>query len=115
MTREVAKTYHRLLTSAATTNETSVKTDPGTIRFAQGNNLSASPRYLKFYNKASAPTVGTDTPVLTIRLPGLAAFHINLSAYLSVGIAYAITGALADADTTAIASGDIEAFNLGYE
>lgn len=33
------------------------------------SNINAAARYLKLYNKASAPTVGTDTPVLTIPLP----------------------------------------------
>ena len=33
------------------------------------SNPTATAAYLKLYNKASAPTVGTDVPVLTITLP----------------------------------------------
>jgi len=107
----------RLLSSAATTNATSVKATAGDLFKVSGNNTVASKRYLKLYNKATAPNVGTDTPVLTFVLPASAPFAIDLAAngqYFSAGIAYAITGAAADADTTAIAAGDIECLNLTY-
>jgi len=107
----------RLLSSAATTNATSVKAAAGDLFKVSGNNTVASKRYLKLYNKASAPTVGTDTPVLTFVLPASAPFAIDLGAsgqYFATGIAFAITGAAADADTTAIAAGDIECLNLTY-
>lgn len=71
---------------------------------------------MKIYNKASAPTVGTDVPIKTIVLLASAAFDFSIPKgfYLGTGIAFAITGAIGDADTTAIGSGDIEAFNLEY-
>jgi hypothetical protein len=108
--------YARLLSSAATTNATSVKATPGDVFKFTGNNTTATKRYLKFYNKASAPTVGTDTPILTFPLLGSAAFDISITqgAYFSTGIAYAITGAAADADTTAVSAGDIECLNILY-
>lgn len=106
---------NRLLSSAATTNAVSVKVTAGDVHKITGNNTVASKRYLKLYNKASAPTVGTDTPVLTFVLAASAPFDINLSGhYFSTGIAYAITGAAADADATAIGAGDIECMNLTY-
>ena len=107
----------RLLSSAATTNATSVKATAGDLFKVSGNNTVASKRYLKLYNKASAPTVGTDTPVLTFVLAASAPFAIDLGPtgqYFAAGIAFAITGAAADADTTAIAAGDIECLNLTY-
>jgi hypothetical protein len=106
----------RLLSSAATTNATSVKASAGTVRKIICNNTVASDRFLKFYNKASAPTVGTDTPILTLTLPA-STKNIQLPLddhYFSTGIAFAITGAAADADTTAIAAGDITALNITY-
>lgn len=111
-----ASTTARLLSSAATTNATSVKASAGDLFKIVGNNTTATKRYLKLYNKASAPTVGTDTPVLTLPLPGSAAFDISITAgyYFSTGIAFAITGAAADADTTAVVAGDIECLNLVY-
>lgn len=57
-------------------------------------NVNASVRYLHLYNKASAPTVGTDTPVLTIPLLGASVQHINwtdIGQAFSTGIAWAYT------------------------
>lgn len=107
----------RLLSSAATTNATSVKTSAGKLVKLRGYNAVASVRYLKLYNKASAPTVGTDTPVLTLALPASSAFEFDMGALglpFATGIAYAITGAAADADTTAVAAGDITCLNVLY-
>lgn len=59
---------HRLLASAATTNATSVKTSVGRLAQIRGYNAGAAGRYLKLYNKASAPTVGTDTPCAYVRV-----------------------------------------------
>jgi hypothetical protein len=107
----------RLLSSAATTNATSVKASAGDLYKITGfNTAAATKRYLKLYNKASAPTVGTDTPVMTISLAAASPFDFSFAGghYFSTGIAYAITGAAADADTTAIVAGDIECLNLTY-
>ena len=57
------------LTSAATTNATSVKTTGGTIYNIVASNTGVTDVYLKIYNKASAPTVGTDIPVHTCVIP----------------------------------------------
>jgi hypothetical protein len=106
----------RLLSAAATTNATSVKTSAGDLFKITGYNAAATPRYLKLYNKASAPTVGTDTPVHTIYLPASSRFTeaFDTPFYFSTGIAYAITGAGADADTTALTAADILAMNVSY-
>lgn len=112
----IASTY-RLLSAAASTNATSVKTSAGRIYQLVGYNVSTGVRYLKLYNKASAPTVGTDTPFKTIAIPPGQAFVIDngdLGYYCSAGIAFAWTQAVTDADTTALAAGDIVAFNLDY-
>lgn len=107
----------RLLSSAATTNATLIKASAGRLFLIIGRNNAASIRYLKFYNKASAPTVGTDVPVLTIALDASSRFEIDLNPYgqfFTTGIAFAITGALADNDTTAIAAADILALNAWF-
>lgn len=104
----------RLLSSAATTNATSVKISSGTVTQLNGYNAAATPRFLKFYDKASAPTVGTDTPRMTLYLPAGMAFVFDCADFYAAGIAYAITGAAADADTTAIAVGDILCLNVDY-
>ena len=107
----------RLLSSAATTNATLIKASAGRLFLIIGRNNAASIRYLKFYNKASAPTVGTDVPVLTIALDASSRFEIDLNPYgqfFTTGIAFAITGAVADNDTTAIAAADILALNAWF-
>lgn len=95
--------------SAATTNATSTKGSGGTIWSVVVSNNNASARYLKLYNKASAPTVGTDTPVIVIPIPALSFATINGGANgirFSTGIAWALTGLPADSDTTAVSAGE---------
>lgn len=57
------------LASAATTNSTNVKASAGQIYHIAATNNGTSAAYLKFYNKASAPTIGTDVPVWRLMLP----------------------------------------------
>jgi hypothetical protein len=99
------------LISLATTNATSVKASAGTIGEVYAFNTSASTKFLKIYNKASAPVVGTDVPIITIAIAPSAECQFRISDIggmrLATGIAYAITGAAADADTTAVAAGDV--------
>lgn len=104
-------TTHKLI-SAATTNATSVKASAGAVAGGYLFNTSAAVKFVKFYNKASAPTVGTDIPVFTLPVPvglgvGLAEMFDNFGMYFSTGIAYAITGAAPDADATVVVAGDV--------
>lgn len=103
-TSQGASTLHHLI-SAATTNATSVKTSAGVINDIMVSNASASAKYFKLYNKASAPTVGTDMPVKTILVPAGSTICIGCGPFgirLTTGIAYALTGGIAVADTTAV-------------
>jgi hypothetical protein len=108
---------HKLF-SAATTNATSVKASAGKLVGGVIANMTTSVRYFKLYNKASAPTVGTDTPVYTFPLQPNTTYYVAdmiamLGDQFAAGIAYAITGGLPDSDTTAIAANDV-AVNLAY-
>ena len=111
-------TIARLL-SAASTNATSLKGSAGVLGIVYAVNLNAAVRYLKFYNKATAPTVGSDTPVLTLPIPASttgAGFALNVGPNgwsFSTGIAYATTTGIADADTGAVAANEI-ILALGY-
>lgn len=105
----------RIVSAAASTNATSAKASAGDLISAMGYNATITVRYLKFYNKASAPTVGTDVPVLTIALAPSSAFERSLDAlYFSTGIAYAMTTGSADADTGALTAGDVLGLNVVY-
>lgn len=110
------------LTAAATTNATSVKATAGTLYGIQCSNPSASIKYLKLYNKASAPTVGTDVPVMTIAVPPQntgtpTAFSLVIGGVVgyrfATGIALATTGNMADTDTTGVAAGELK-ITLSY-
>lgn len=99
--------------SAASTNATSAKASAGQVYTIMAHNINASVRYLKLYNKASSPTVGTDTPVLTLPIPGNSAgagFVLDTGGSgiaFSTGIAYAITTGVADSDTGAVSANEI--------
>lgn len=99
--------------SAASTNATSVKGSAGQVYTVIAHNINAAVRYLKLYNKATAPTVGTDTPVMTLPIPANAAgagFVLDtggMGIAFATGIGYAITTGVADADTGAVAANEI--------
>jgi hypothetical protein len=102
--------------SAATTNATSVKTSSGVLNQAILTNNAATIAYIKFYNKASAPVVGTDVPIATFSIPANGVPLVitpPVGIAFSTGIAYAITGAAADADATAVAVNQVTGI-LGY-
>ena len=99
------------INSAATTNATSVKSTAGTLYGVTASNVGAGAAYLKLYNKASAPTVGTDVPVLTIPIPASSVQNIKFGTAghrFTTGIALAITNLAADSDTTAIAANQVK-------
>ncbi|UFZ05467.1 hypothetical protein LQG66_03885 [Bradyrhizobium ontarionense] len=109
--------YHKAI-AAATTNPTSVRNAAAVVTGGQIFNASASVKYFKLYNKASAPTVGTDVPIETWGIPAggflpVAELIGTAGLRLTTGLAYAITGAAADSDTTALAAGDV-IVNLHY-
>lgn len=95
--------------AAATTNATSLKASAGNIARIDLFNVAAYDVFVKFYNKASAPTVGTDTPVWTAPLKAGTGYSSDFlfGKSFATGIAYAITKLVADADTTAVAAGDV--------
>lgn len=108
---------HYQLISEATTNATSVKASVGVINWLSAWNNSDFDAYLKIYNKASAPTVGSDTPVYTFYLPaGLPPTTIvgTYSDRLATGIALAITRLPAVADTTAVGASEV-GVNINYD
>jgi len=100
--------------AAASTNPTSVKASAGTVEEIVLFNTTAAALYVKFYDKASAPTVGTDTPAFTLQVPanGSVIVPAAIAKPFLNGVAYAITGAVADSDTTAVTAGSITGYLL---
>lgn len=96
------------LVSAATTNGASVKATAGNLFELSLFNVTAATVYLKLYNKASAPTVGTDVPIMTIPVAAGALYNAQfgrLGKRFSTGIAVALTANGIATDTTAVAAG----------
>jgi hypothetical protein len=102
--------------SAASTNATNVKASAGQVYAVHCMNTNAALRYLKLYDKASAPTVGTDTPVITVPLPTNAPVVIQPACGIAFanGIGFAMTTGIADSDATAVAANEI-VLNLLYK
>lgn len=104
------------LHAAGSTNATSLKASAGVLLTYSAINNATAARFLKFYNKASAPTVGTDTPLFTIPLaPDQGGANLDMPSGgipFSTGIAYAMTLNEGDSDTNAVTAGDIDGFLL---
>lgn len=109
-----AASVSRIVSAAGSTNATSAKASAGILKSVSGYNAIGSTLYLKFYNKASSPTVGTDTPVITIAMPPYGPFAIPLNLTMSTGIAYAMTTGSADSSTAALTAGDVLGLNVFY-
>ena len=96
------------IVSAASTNSTLVKGSVGTLWGIRLYNNTSVKKFFKLYNKATAPTVGTDTPVETIIIPADGGLVLSVAAdEFSLGIGYGITNGAADNDTTAVAANDV--------
>jgi hypothetical protein len=107
------------IVSAGSTNATVAKASAGQVYNIQVSNTNAAARYLKLYNKATAPTVGTDTPVWRMAIPGNTAgagFIVNADPGIAfgTGISYALTTGAADSDTGAVAANEI-LVNISYK
>lgn len=115
---EGGATTARLLSAAASVNNTLVKSSAGKLFFLGLTNKAAAIRYLKLYNKATTPAAGTDTPVATFEIAVTAVpQYIPLPAggwQFGTGLGFAITTGIADADTGVLTAGDIAALNAIY-
>jgi len=102
--------------SAATTNGALILTGTSGLQAFYATNIGAAVAYVKLYNKATAPTVGTDVPEMIIAVPaavgtvaGAATLPIGYSGFrFPLGLGIAITGLMADTDTTAVAAGQVK-------
>ncbi len=113
-----APTKTHYITSAATTNSTNVKAEPGSVFDMTLVNTTATIYYLRMYNRAAAPTCSSATGfVETIPIPasatgaGVVRVFPNGRVY-SVGIGYCLTGGGSSTDNTAAATGVY--ISIGY-
>lgn len=109
-----ATPFHRV--STADNNATSLAAKPGRLKSLLGLNLNTTtPRYVKFYDKASAPAPATDTPVYVAPIPTVGTANgseVSIpipdeGIQFLVGIAFAIVGGIADTDNTSISASEV--------
>lgn len=94
--------------TAATTNAQVVKASGGVLYELTFFNPTAAIIYVKLYNKATAPTVGTDVPIVTIPVPinGLVSLeHGFVGKRFTTGIALAVTAGPLATDVAVVAVG----------
>jgi hypothetical protein len=104
------------LNSLSGTNGQLINSSTTGVQFFYATNIGTTIAYVKLYNKATTPTVGTDVPEMIIAVPplasgvpGVATFPIGFNGLrFNLGLGLAITGGSADTDTTAVAAGQIK-------
>lgn len=105
-----------ILNSAATTNIALILTGTSGLQAFYATNTGATVAFVKLYNKATAPVLATDVPAMIIPVPaavsgvpGIATLPVGFSGFrFALGLGIAITGAVADTDTTAVAAGQVK-------
>lgn len=105
--------------SQASTNAVNVKNSGGTLGYICATNTNAAPRYVKIYDKATAPTVGTDAPIHVFMVPGNSSgagtnFAPPGGITFVNGFSFAMTAGSADSDSTPVAAQEV-IFNYGYQ
>ena len=85
-------TIHRKVAAGTSADATNIKASAGVVYGVVAVNTGSAACYLHFYNSASAPTVGTTTPVVTFPLPasGGIAFPLTHGMAFSTGIGLGI-------------------------
>lgn len=100
------------IVAANSDNSTSLKGSAGTVYGVQLSGIGSAPAYLKFYNKATAPTCGSDAVVAQYMIPANStaangggnnvAFPVGKN--FSTGIGYCVVAGLPDSDDTSVAA-----------
>lgn len=107
------KRFH--LVTAATTNAAVLSAIP--CGFDGMSGWSTVVCYLKIFDKATAPTLGTDVPVMTIMLPANVPQRIDFGVETfpcKFGLAIAVTLNPADNDTTVLAAANTSGVDIFY-
>lgn len=106
------------LTTGSSTNLTQVRNSPSTVKGIIAVNTAAYAIFVKLYwfvptATASAPTVGTTLPQVTILIPALGTTTGGIQQSFTEGFSggngnlwIAVTKLAADSDTTAVVAGD---------
>lgn len=103
---QAASPYKRI--STASNNATLVQTGRAWLYGLSVNNTNAAVRYLKFYDKATAPNPASDVPVLTIPLAASSTVHLPFDAPVAFrnGLGFALVTGISDSDNTAVGASE---------
>ena len=96
--------------AAAGTNAALLKASAANLVELYASNLTASFKFVKLFNKSTAPVPGTDTPIRTYAIPPNSTIVLNTVAGARVftsGLGIAITGGAAALDATPVAAADV--------
>jgi hypothetical protein len=107
--------------STNSTNATSVKASAGTVfnmiihNTHSGGGGGGSSITVRFYDKATAPTVGTDVPMIIIHVGSSTSKEVNFTSGITFtnGIAYALTAGDSLLDATAVDADGVQVY-MGY-
>ena len=106
--------------STASTNATLIKGSAGSVfniiaHNTHGGGGSGSAVALRFYDKVTAPVVGTDVPMIIIHIGASTSKEINFTSGITFknGIAYSITDGDALLDATAVSADGVQLY-IGY-
>jgi hypothetical protein len=105
-----------ILNSLASTNIALILTGSSGLQAFYATNTGAAVAFVKLYNKATAPVLASDVPAMILPIPaavsgvpGVCTLPIGFSGFrFALGLGIAITGVVADADTTAVAAGQVK-------
>lgn len=117
-TTGAATPYH--LIAANTNNATLIKGAPGAVYSVELSGIGSAPAYLKFYDKATSPTCGTDTPKKVLMIPAASTASNGggsnvpnpVGFQFSIGIGICVVMGIADNDNTAPAAGT---YNINFD
>lgn len=104
-------TPYSLIVVGTSQDTTTVKSSAGTVYAIQVQSVVAGVRYLKLYDKSTAPVFG-DTPVMRIVIPGSTSGTVTNVVLPPCGVAFAngigfrVTTGMANADTTGATAND---------
>lgn len=110
----VSKSNTYKLDTGATVNSALIKAGARKVLGWAFSNVAAYAVYVKLYNKATAPTVGTDLPVITIPVAAGATITApqvggGFDAF-PLGLGIGATKAVGDSDTTVTVAHDVRGF-----
>lgn len=108
-----ASNVKKMATSLASTNATNVKNAAGAVDGVKATNNSDATILVHLFDKATAPTIGSDAAVDVLEIPAgaIGFYDFPLGIGCAAGIGYALTAA---DGSTAVVAGDVTNLSIYY-